>query len=781
MRLEPIHWLPYVLAAFVGDVSNSLQLHYPWWLTVLYGIIDAGQAPVSVGILHLFLPRPLRLDVIRSLLIWCAVSVVGVNGGFSLIGATVAALAQGDDYWVAWRNWFIGGVMGLLTMAPFVMSWTHKKLTSTLAQGRNSKLELTVLILCLVAVTWVVFGGKAPLNELAFNDFSFLVVPLFMWAALRHGFRVTTLTVVVWFCVSVGFTLLGHGPFAAQRLSAEAAALHLQIYLITITLMALAAAAAVRERERAQTLHIQAMLLNDKTRLRYDAAIRASKSIVYEGNLDTGEAFWEGSFATMVPEGVAVEYTLAAAMKSVHPDDAPQIVAGLDALRNGTSKKISVTYRQYDPQGEIHHMSNEGYLIDLPDPTTGAPVQRVVGFIRDVSAAVHGKAENAKLTAQLIQAQKMETMGRLSGGIAHDFNNILTGVLGYSEMALEKVEPSSPVAKHLMRIIAAGNRGRALVEQILAFSRPRDDQDDAIALTPILEEVRDLIQGSYRHSIDLLYQDSSSHPIVWANGTQLHQLFMNIATNGIQSMSTGGTLNISVSDAHISAATQATLGTLERGNYVCVVIKDSGPGIASDVQERMFEPFYTTKKLGSGTGLGLALAASVIKRIGGAILVQSEIGHGTTFSIYLPLADALQRTAPMSALKSLSGNGELIMVVDDEPALQEMGSELLLNLGYTVAGFSSSTDALAAFTASPEKYRAIVSDEVMPELTGSDLAARVHAISPQTPVIIITAYGGTSFELRAEQAGVAKILKKPYQKLEIGQALHDVLSVAPNG
>ena len=545
--------------------------------------------------------------------------------------------------------------------------------------------------------------------------------------------------------------------------------------------MALAAAAAVRERERAQTLHMQAMLLHDKTRLRYDAAIRASKSIVYEGNLDTGEAFWEGSYATMVPEGVAVEHTLAAAMKSVHPDDAPQIVAGLDALRNGTSKEISVTYRQYDPQGEIHHMSNEGYLIDLPDPATGAPVQRVVGFIRDVSAAVHAKAENAKLTAQLIQAQKMETMGRLSGGIAHDFNNILTGVLGYSEMALDKVEPNSLVAKHLTRIIAAGNRGRALVEQILAFSRPRDDQDDAIALTPILEEVRDLIQGSYRHSIDLVYQDNSSHPIVWANGTQLHQLFMNIATNGIQSMATGGTLNILVSDAHISAATQATLGTLERGNYVCIVIKDSGPGIANDVQIRMFEPFYTTKKLGSGTGLGLALAASVIKRIGGAILVQSEIGDGTTFSIYLPLADALQRTVPMSALKSLHGNGELIMVVDDEPALQEMGSELLLNLGYTVAGFSSSIDALAAFEASPEKYRAIVSDEVMPELTGSDLAARVHAISPQTPVIIITAYGGTGFELRAEQAGVAKILKKPYRKLEIGQALHDVLSVAPNG
>ncbi len=779
MRLKPIHWLPYVLAAFIGDVSNNLQLNYPWWLTILYGMLDAGQAPISVGILHFFLPRPLRLDAIKNLLIWCAVSVVAVNGGFSLVGAAVAALAQDDSYWVAWRNWFIGGVMGLLTMTPFVVSWSHEKFVATIKQARNIKLELTALLCSLLAVTWFVFGGKASITELAFNDFSFLVVPIFMWAALRHGFRITTLTVVVWFCVSVGFTVSGYGPFSSQRFSAEAAALHLQIYLITITLMALAAAAAVRERERAQQLHLQAMLLNDKTRLRYDAAIRASKSIVYEANLATGESFWEGSFEPFVGKGASVQHTVAAALQSIHPDDIQRVTAYFEALKVGTTKVVSITYRQYDVGGQIHHMNNEGYLINLPDPITGEMAPRMVGFIKDITASMNAKAENAKLTAQLIQAQKMETMGRLSGGIAHDFNNILTGVLGYSEMALDKVEPASPVAKNLSRIIAAGNRGRALVEQILAFSRPRDDQDDAIAITPVLEEVRDLIQASYRHSIELTYENNSTHLSVWANATQLHQLFMNIATNGIQAMPSGGALSIVINDVHIKSPATTTLGTLDRGQYVGVSITDSGPGITEDVQAKMFEPFYTTKKIGSGTGLGLSLAASVITRIGGAISVMSQLGKGTVFEIYLPVVDANERTAPMAALKSLRGNGELIMVVDDEPVLQEMGCEILINLGYTVQGFNSSFEALAAFNAAPEKYRAILTDEVMPELTGSDLASRVHANSPQTPVIIITAYGGTGFELRAEQAGVAKILKKPYRKHEIGQALQAALHVTP--
>ncbi len=771
MRLKPNHWLPYVLAAFIADVSNNLQLDYPWWLTISYGIIDAGQAPISVALLQLFLPRPLRLDAVRNLLIWCAVSVVAVNGAFSLLGAAIAYLTAGDNYWVAWRNWFIGGAMGLLAMAPFVVSWTHEKFRATLNQAKEHKLEVAAFVTCLFIVTWIIFGGKHSVSVLTFNDFSFLVVPIFMWAALRHGFRINTFAIVIWFCVSVGFTVSGYGPFAASRFSAETATLHLQIYLITISIMALAAAAAIRERERAQRLHLQALLLNDKIRLRYEAAIRASKSIVYEINLETGQSFWEGSFLPFAEEGVSLH----TAMASVHPDDLARLTACIEALKAGTTQEISITYRLYALNGDMHHMTNEGYMVNLPDPLTGAMVPRVVGFIKDVSAATNAKAENAKLNAQLVQAQKMETMGRLSGGIAHDFNNILTGVLGYSEIALDKVDVASPVAKNLLKIIAAGNRGRALVEQLLAYSRPQDDQDDAIAITPVLEEVRDLIEGSYRHSITLKYADHGTQANVWGNSTQLHQLFMNIATNGIQAMAKGGTLSITISDAHVGLRRIVTLGTLDCGHYVCVSIEDDGPGIPAEVQARMFEPFYTTKKVGSGTGLGLALAASVITRIGGAIDLVSAPDRGSIFHVYLPVAAASETTAQLAALKSLRGNGELIMVVDDEPALQEMGGEILISLGYTVMGFTSSLAALAAFTAAPEKFHAIVSDEVMPELTGSALAAQVHLLSPQTPFIIITAYGGTGFEFRAEQAGVAKILKKPYRKHEIGHALQEIL------
>jgi integral membrane sensor domain MASE1 len=169
MRLKPNHWLPYVVAAFIGDISNNLQLDYPWWLTLLYGAIDAGQAPISVAILQLFIPRPIRIDSIRNLLVWCAVSVVAVNGVFSLIGATVAALAMADDYWLAWRNWFIGGVMGLLTMAPFVVSWTHEKFLATIKKIKENKLELAALIVCLIITTSLIFSSNPTNSALTFH------------------------------------------------------------------------------------------------------------------------------------------------------------------------------------------------------------------------------------------------------------------------------------------------------------------------------------------------------------------------------------------------------------------------------------------------------------------------------------------------------------------------------------------------------------------------------------------------------------------------------------
>src|SRR5258705_2646192 len=308
----------------------------------------------------------------------------------------------------------------------------------------------------------------------------------------------------------------------------------------------------------------------------------------------------------------------------------------------------------------------------------------------------------------------MEAVGRLAGGIAHDFNNILAGVFAYGEMVLDEAPEGSPLRRYAQNVLTAASRGRELVEQILAYSRSQRGKRAPVDVAHVVAETLELIRGSLPANIRLESNAPDLPLVVIGDATQLHQIVMNLCSNAIQAMSEWGTLRVTLDAAELAGAQAFSHGTLESGRYVRLIVEDDGSGMDEATIARIFEPFFTTKDVGQGTGLGLALVYAIITDSGGAIDVKSAPQQGTTFTIYLTHSEVALAAADDTAAPPPRGNGERVLLVDDEAQLLAATAEVLSRLGYQPASFSDGYAALAAFDAPPRRFDRVVTAEVMP-------------------------------------------------------------------
>jgi PAS domain S-box-containing protein len=405
-------------------------------------------------------------------------------------------------------------------------------------------------------------------------------------------------------------------------------------------------------------------------------------------------------------------------------------------------------------------------------------VHAVVINLRDISERKQADAERARLEQRLRQAEKMEAVGRLAGGIAHDFNNILGGILGYAEMLVEGTEKGSRQRRYAENVLAAAARASDLVEQILNYSRAQRGKRIPVELDRVVAETLELVRGSLPSGIRLAANLSDSRLFVVGDPTQLHQIVMNLCTNAIHAMGESGTLSVSVAPAQVAGELVFAHSTLLPGAYVRITVEDTGSGMDAATLARVFEPFFTTKEVGKGTGLGLSIVYGIVTEALGALDVSSVPGKGSRFTIYLPRVDSPVIPEEVGAAPVARGNGERILVVDDEEALVALASEVLKRLGYEPAGFTSAPEALAAFEAAPERFDAAIADEVMPELTGTELAAAMRRRRPSLPVVLMSGYIGPMMTERALAAGVREILRKPVQSRELAGSLARALSGA---
>ena len=454
-----------------------------------------------------------------------------------------------------------------------------------------------------------------------------------------------------------------------------------------------------------------------------------------------------------------------------HPEDEKRVKDALAAYLSGAGKSWEVEYRlRHLRDGKWHWYRERG--VALRDEK-GQPY-RMAGSMEDITDRKNAEVERDRLEGQLRQAQKLEAIGTLAGGIAHDFNNVLSAILGYGEMAQKDAAEGTPLRRNIDAAISAGMRAKGLVERILAFSRSSVGERLPVHVQSIVAETLDLIADSVPHGVRVERQLSAGDSAVLGDPTQIHQVVLNLCTNAMQAMQSEGTLAVALDEVEIEGARCVSTGELASGKYVRLSVRDTGLGIAPHVLERMFDPFFTTKGIGVGTGLGLSLVHGIVTELGGGIDVQSAPGAGATFTVYLPRQGRV--APPAIALETIaSGQGETILLVDDEEALVKVGEEMLAMLGYEPVGFHSSAAALETFRASPQRFDAVLSDEAMPDMTGSELAREIRKLHPDIPIVLMSGYVTPALHTRAQEAGVVEVLAKPLVSRDIARSLAGVL------
>jgi signal transduction histidine kinase/ActR/RegA family two-component response regulator len=385
------------------------------------------------------------------------------------------------------------------------------------------------------------------------------------------------------------------------------------------------------------------------------------------------------------------------------------------------------------------------------------------------------ESERAELEKQLFQLQKMETIGTLAGGIAHDFNNILTPILGYTDMALEELPEESNLRFDIEQINNAAIRGKDLVQQILTFSREVDFKKKPIHLQPIISEALNLLKASVPTGVVIKQNLDPRIGTVLADPTHIHQIVMNLCTNANHAMmATGGILEVKLDAVKIDHRQADKIRNLKKGEYVRLTISDTGYGMDLKTKERIFEPFFTRKEVGSGSGLGLSVVHGIVNNYGGAIEVESSPGKGTIFRIYLPKAGSDPGGSGKTDKKPLKGV-EHILFVDDEPEITFMGKKMLENLGYKVTTKSDSISALEEFKSSPDKYALLVTDQNMPAMAGTDLAIKMREIKPKLKVIVITGFADNLSDEVLSKSGIAEVILKPMILEDFSKVIRRVL------
>ena len=399
----------------------------------------------------------------------------------------------------------------------------------------------------------------------------------------------------------------------------------------------------------------------------------------------------------------------------------------------------------------------------------------IVHVVQDISERKKAEEEKKQLQDQLRQTQKLEAVGTLAGGIAHDFNNLLAAIVGYADLALEDIPDGTVARSNIEQVLIAGSRAKELVRQILTFSRKAEQKQEPMEVAPIVKEALKMLRASIPTSIEIRRNIEADLSVIMADPTEIHQILMNLCTNASHAMDDdGGVLEVSLTDFDTKSAVVTDYGTLQPGSYVKLTVKDTGCGMGSTITERIFEPFFTTKPVDKGTGMGLSVVHGIVEDHRGVITVQSQLGKGTTFDIYLPRIESPD-THQTQTVQIPRGKGELILVVDDEKPLVDMMTQMLERLGYTVVGKTASMDALEAFSAEPGRFDLVITDYAMPNMTGKELAEALMAVKPDIPVILCTGFSENIDAESAKSMGIKEFLMKPVVRSELAATIRNVL------
>ncbi len=441
-------------------------------------------------------------------------------------------------------------------------------------------------------------------------------------------------------------------------------------------------------------------------------------------------------------------------------------------VKGDTSLKRNI--HLHKKNGDIVYTDVTGSMLRVDDR------DYLLCIIRDMTAERTLAVEKADFESRLSQSQKMETIGALAGGIAHDFNNIIGAIMGLSELSLERYKPEDQLRNNLESIMKSCLRARDIVSQLLALSYKTDSKKDTIHLGPVIRDAVKLARASIPSPIAIRSSAEATNDTVLADQTQVCQIILNLCTNASHAInSSNGEIFVHTSNITVDSAYRAVHPNVSEGVYFVIEVSDTGCGIEPAIMNRIFEPFFTTKEMGKGTGLGLSVIRGIVEKHEGAVTVESAVGSGTSFRVFLPLAHI--KAAPESAPKKETPHesSATIMLIDDEELLLKISRNILTSFGYKVIPFGKGLEAIEYFRENSGNVDVVLTDMNMPGITGIEVAERIKAINEHTPVILSSGFTDDDMDTRAKSAGISEILLKPFTSAELARTVEKVISKLP--
>jgi len=693
------------------------------------------------------------------------------------VGVTTLSLhgaASWGNYATIWLTWWLGNATGAIIGAPLLLLWiwSGRPTWSGVQIG-----ELALLTAATAVIGWIIF---VEVNR----PLTFLCIPLCIWAGFRFGPREAAAVSALLSSMALWATVHGLGPFAFQ--SSNAALLSVQAFTAVTMLVGLIVGAAVTERSRTEE-HVRA--LNDDLERRVRVRTRELERTLddlrmIESRLaEAQEVAHVGSWEWQVPEDrgwwsdelyriygcdrQSCQPTRETFLRVVHPEDRQRVTElAQQALADG--EPFDYEHRIVRPDGEVRTLRGTARV----DRDEQGRAVRLLGTAQDIT-------EHRGFEAQLLQAQKRETLGQLVSGVAHDFNNLLTVITGHTDLVLDQVDDTDPNRESLIEVRNAARRAAALTRQLLIFGQRQALEPDIINLNAVIEAMDPMLRRVLGEQIVVTAALAADLAGIKADVSHIEQILMNLAVNARDAMPGGGQLTLEtkniVLDAEYGSAKPAAQPA---GRYVRLAVTDTGCGMDDRVKTQIFRPFFTTKQPGQGTGLGLATAYNIVKRSNGYIWVYSELGRGTTFKLYFPAEGAPGPVAAPSSEgvgRELPPGVETVLLVEDDESVRAVARSALLTQGYRVLEARSGDEAGRLVAEEARRIDLVVTDVVMPGMDGPQLVSQLRVIRPALKALFISGYAERAVVQHGLVPTGSPFLEKPFTPEQLLREIRTLL------